>query len=115
MKMLLMNVPDYQARQEQRKQWETEHEPLYLKIINEFCQHHQHELLSINALDFGNDSVSEAEAIQNEINGNYYCYFSTHLGSYYFVYSQEENTARFFESEARQLIGILDFNLWNSD
>jgi len=107
MKTLLDSVPDYENRLEMQRQLDIENEPRYSKIAKALCEHYEHDLISINAIDHGQDFVSDDEVLENEKNGNYYCYLTTSQGSHYFIYDDINNTAAFMQ-ENNQHIGTMD-------
>lgn len=107
MQVLLDSVPDYEDRFEKQRQLDIENEPAYSKIAKALCEQYEHELVSINAIDHGQDYVSDDEVLKNEMDGNYYCYLTTSKGFHYFIYNETNKTADFMQ-EDNQLIGTLE-------
>ncbi len=106
-KILLDNVPDYEERLEKQKKFEIENESPISKIAKALCTEYQQELISINSIDYGQDYVNEEKVLENSENGNFYCYLTTSMGFYYYIYNQGNNTANLYQGDTNQLIGTL--------
>ena len=104
MQDLLDSLPNYQERLAAEQQFATDNEPAFSKIVKEICERYGQELLSINALDYGQDIVSEEEVAQNETLDNWYCHITTAQG-YHYVINENGNHAILVSGEDQKIIG----------
>jgi len=104
MKILLKNVPDYDARLENAIKLSQENEPGYSKVAKLVCEQLKHELTAINAIDTGEDILSEEEIKYNLEHEIFYIHINTSKGYYYIIYNYPEGTASFIDGKSHQVV-----------
>lgn len=106
MQNLLNLLPDYEVRAEAEALWEAENEPEFSKIVKQLCEKFALELISINALDYGDGIVSDEEAEKNAEHDHWYCHITTASGYHYVINSGDAMTL--VDGENNKIIGTLN-------
>ncbi len=105
LKEILSRVPNFEERKRKAEEDWAKNQPRYSKVVNSICQKYGLELISINAMDYGEDFVSEEEAKNNYENDIMYYYISTDKGYHYII--DEGNQLIVFNGETNKKIGSM--------